>query len=51
MSKWVIRDAESGVIYDMFGSEEEAKEAKRQYEKADKAEGYYIPGQYEIWEE
>ena len=51
MSKWVIRDAESGVIYDMFGTEDEAKSAVKEYETADKADGYYKPGQYEISEE
>lgn len=49
--KYVIRDSESGIVLDMFGSEEEAKEAVRSYETTDKEEGFYVEGAYEITEE
>ena len=48
---YVIRDSESGIVLDMFGSKEEAEEAVRTYEKADEEEGVYVEGAYEITEE
>ncbi len=49
--KYVVRDSESGIVLDMFGSEEEAKEAVKTYESTDKEEGFYVEGAYEITEE
>ena len=49
--KYVLRDSESGIVFDMFGSKEEAKAALEEYEEADKEDGVYVEGAYEITEE
>ena len=49
--KYVVRDSESGIVLDMFGSIEEAEEAVKSYESADKEEGMYVKSAYEITEE
>lgn len=49
--KYVIRDSESGIVFDMFGEREEAEAALKEYEKADKEDGLYVKDAYEITEE
>ena len=49
--KYCIRDAESGILLDEFETREEAEAVLNQYEEADKADGLYVPGSYEISEE
>ena len=49
--RYVIRDANTGMAYDMFSTEAEAKSAIKEYEAADREAGDYAPGQYEISEE
>lgn len=49
--KYCIRDTESGALIDVCDSLQEAKSKIREYEDADREDGFYSDGAYEISEE